>query len=257
MKKKTHRIISISLACVLLISLSMVLIFSVKGNSSPFTGEAAEYFEELVNQGFPEDYAISLTKLHLLHPKWTFVPLNVTDTNSGYTWDHVIKKETDTPTINLVSSQNIYSEYWHATNRNLYDAGYYQPSRKAVEYVMDPRNFLNESDIFQFYDLSDGVIASEDAVDAVLAGSFMENAILQNGKTYTEYLIEIGEEIGIDAVYLAVKLRQEQGINGNSPIISGACGSKLWEFYRDQKQMTDDGDPIIPPTSGKSQNEFQ
>jgi len=256
MKKKTGRIISISMACLMLISLSLVLIFSAKGNGIPFTGKAAEYYGELVDQGFPEDYAAALTKLHLLHPTWTFVPLNVTGTNSTYTWDHVIKKETDSPTINLVSANNLYSDYWHATNRQLYDAGYYQPSRAAVKYFMDPRNFLNESDIFQFYDLSDGVIASEEAVEAVLAGSFMEDTVLQNGKTYTEYLMEIGEEIGIDAVYLAVKLRQEQGSTGNSPIISGACGSKLWEFYRDQKQHTDNGDPIIPPTSGKSQNEL-
>ena len=257
MKQKTKRIISISMACVMLLSLSIVLILSVKGNGTPFTGEAAEYYEGLVDQGFPEDYALSLTKLHLLHPNWSFVPLDVTGTDSTYTWSHVIKKETDAPTTNLVSSSDTYSDYWHATNRQLYDAGYYQPSKATVKYAMDPRNFLSESDIFQFYDLSSGTNASQEAVEAVLAGSFMENATLQNGKSYAEYLMDIGEEIGIDAVYLAVKLRQEQGITGNSPIISGACGDKLWEFYRDQKQYTDTGDVILPPTSGKSESELR
>ena len=256
MKQKTKQIISISMALVMLLSLSIVLILSVKGNGTPFTGEAAEYYEGLVDQGFPEDYALSLTKLHLLHPTWSFVPLNVTQTNSAYTWDYVIKKETDSPSLNLVSASSTYSDYWHATNRQLYDAGYYQPSKATVQYFMDPRNFLSEGDIFQFYDLSSSTLASEQAVDAVLAGTFMENKTLQNGKTYTEYLLEIGEEIGIDAVYLAVKLRQEQGVAGNSPIISGSCGDKLWEFYRDQKQYTDSGSPINPPTSGKSESEL-
>ena len=257
MKQKMKKIISIFIACVMLLSLSSALILPVHGDGVPFTGKVAEYYEELVDLGFPEDYATALTKLHLLHPNWGFVPLNITDINPIYTWDHVITKETESPTINLVSSADTYSDYWHETNRQLYDSGYYQPSAEAVKYAMDPRNFLNESDIFQFYDLSSGTGASPEAVEAVLAGSFMENATLQNGKSYAEYLIEIGEEIGTDAVYLAVKLRQEQGLTGISPIISGTCGDKLWEFYRDQMQYTDSGSFVNPPAFGKSESELK
>ena len=253
MKRKIGRIASVLLAVLTLLSIPALLMFSISGNEMPFTGKTAEICDLLMEQGFPEDYAIALTKLKLLHPNWSFVPLEITETNANYTWDHVIDQETASPKINLVSAANAYSAYWHPTNRELYDAGYYQPSREAVEYFMDPRNFLNEADVFQFYDLSDGILASEEAVDAVLAGSFMENAELENGKTYTEYLIEIGEEIGIDAVYLAVKLRQEQGSAGNSPIISGNCGDVLWRFYREQKQYTDGGDYINPPKSGESE----
>lgn len=250
MQERNRKILSAFLAFLMLASLSLLLICSISGNEMPFTGQAAEYCEELMEQGFPEDYAISLTKIHLLHPTWTFVPLNITQANADYTWNYVIGKETESPTINLVSKNDAYKDYWHAINRTVYDAGYYQPSKDAVEYFMDPRNFLNEADIFQFYDLSNGQINSEEAVDAVLADSFMACRTLQNGKTYTEYLMEIGEEIGIDPVYLAVKLRQEQGANGTSPIISGSCGDKLWEFYRDQKQFTDSGSPVNPPQLG-------
>ena len=253
MKRKISRCLSVFLAVLTVISLPALLMFSISGNEMPFTGKAAEYCNTLMEQGFPEDYAISLTKLHLLHPNWSFVPLKITETNSDYTWSHVIQKETESPKINLVSASSTYSAYWHEINRETYDSGWYQPSAAAVKYFMDPRNFLNEADIFQFYDLSDGILASEEAVDAVLAGSFMENAELENGKTYTEYLIEIGEEIGIDAVYLAVKLRQEQGTGGTSPIISGTCGNTLWEFYNSQKQYTNDGKPVKPPTSGEIQ----
>ncbi len=252
MKRTKHRLISAILAVLTLTSLPILLIFSTLGNAMPFTGKAAEYCEELMEDGFPQDYAVALTKLHLVHPAWSFVPLNVTGTNASYTWNYVIDKETATPTMNLVSKQDAYRDYWHPINRQTYDSGYYQPSADTVRYFMDPRNFLNEADIFQFYDLSDGLIASQDAIDAVLAGSFMENAQLSNGKTYTEYLMEIGEEIGIDAVYLAVKLRQEQGANGTSPIISGTCGNVLLSFYREQKQVTDGGSPINPPAPGEA-----
>ena len=83
MKQKMKKIISVFIACIMLLSLSNVLIFQVNGDGVPFTGKVAEYYEELVDQGFPEDYAIALTKLHLLHPNWSFVPLNITDTNQS------------------------------------------------------------------------------------------------------------------------------------------------------------------------------
>ena len=256
MKRKAGRTVSAILAVLTVLSLPLLLMLSTSGNGVPFTGTAAEYCDALIAEGFPEDYAVALTKLYLLHPNWSFVPLKITETNSYYTWDHVIKKETEFPTINLVSSNSIYKDYWHATNRVTYDSGYYQPSAATVKYVMDPRNFLNEADVFQFYNFSNPVTASVDAIDAVLVGSFMENAELQNGKTYTEYLIEIGEEIGIDPVYLAVKLRQEQGTSRTSPVILGNCGDTLWNFYNTQQQYTSNQKPIKPPASGERQSEL-
>ena len=53
----------------------------------------------------------------------------------------------------------------------------------AVEYFMDPRNFLNETDIFQFYNLSAVHNVGIEEVEAVLTNTFMENASLENGKT--------------------------------------------------------------------------
>ena len=225
--KKAYRILLAFLAMAILASLLLIIPLTVSGNEILFTGAAAEYYENLLSQGFPQDYAYSLTSLHLLHPNWVFSPLLITQTNSDYTWNYIIQKETEKPTTNLVSANQAYKDYWHEKNKELYDAGYYQPSAGTVMYFMDPRNFLNEADIFQFYNLSLGAPHSVEEVEAVLSGSFMENTMLQNGKTYAQYLIEIGDEIGIDAVYLAAKLRQEQGSEGLSPIISGQCGDKL------------------------------
>ena len=257
--KRKYKLLSVLLASVLLISALMALPFSASGPDAPFTGIAVEYYRELITKGFPKDYAQSLTNLHLLHPDWIFTPLNVTQTNASYTWNYVIQKETETPTINLVSGGSSYRAYRHEENTQIYDSGYYQPSTDAVMYFMDARNFLNEADIFQFYNLSLGATPSLEAVEAVLQGSFMENATLQNGKGYAEYLIEIGEEIGIDAVYLAAKLLQEQGVHGTSPLISGKCGDKLWEFYSEQKQQTEGSNPspIIPPTEGETEADLK
>lgn len=252
-KKWRGMIVTAVVALLLLTVLVTQLVVSTSGNERYFSGDAELYFQALVEAGFPEDYAVSLTELHLLHPNWEFEPLLITEQNSQYTWDYVIDRETEDGETNIIYTSNTYAAYHHPTNREVYDSGYYQASREAVEYFMDPRNFLNEADIFQFYALSGGEDADLDAVKAILAGTFMENAYLENGKTYAAYLTEIGEELDINPLFLAAKVRQEQGVTGTSPIISGKCGNKLWEFYDNQTEKTDSGKDVFPPSSGHTE----
>lgn len=256
MSKKRRVPALIILFALLLVNLAAVLIFGADNREITFTGKAAEICEALEAEGFPHDYAVELTKLSLLHPTWKFLPLNVTQTNEEYTWDYVIARETENAETNLVLASESYSDYWHPLNRELYDAGFYQASALTVQYFMDPRGFLNEADIFQFYDLASSENASADAVKAVLAGTFMENKNLMNGKTYADYLVEIGAEIGIDPVYLAVKLRQEQGVDGTSPIISGTCGDLLLRYYTEKPEKTESGKPVNAPESGLTEQEL-
>ena len=253
--KRKRKIITVTVISLLLLgTLCLTLGLCIQSSNGPlFTGEAAKYRDTLMAQGFPEDYANALTSLHLLHPSWEFVPLRITQYNSTYTWNYIIKQETKNPQTNLIPPEADYRAYRHPTNLQTYDSGFYQASEKAVEYFMDPRNFLNEADIFQFYDLRSTGTTSADAVDAVLKNTFMENTKLENGMTYTDYLLKLEKELGIDPVYLAVKLRQEQGTAGTSPIISGTCGSLLLSYYKNQTQYTDSGKKINPPKTGESE----
>ena len=241
----------LALVCVILIAcLIGGIMLVVSGNTRYFEGEAEAYYQELLALGFPEDYARPLTELHLLHPEWTFTPLLITEGNPLYRWDYVIHQETKDDDTNLISSAEDYSAYRHPINSNTYDSGYYQASREAVEYFMDPRNFLNETDIFQFYDLAVASSVGVDEIAAVLADTFMEDATLENGKTYAEYFLEVGNELGINPVYLAVKARQEQGVEGLSPVIGGECGSLLAEYYANGTQETESGRKVLAPTEG-------
>ena len=261
MKTAVKRTSALLLSLILIVSLLFVVIHRLtlpsSGSERFFSGAAEDYRQSLLTLGFPSDYAAALTELHMLHPEWTFLPLNVTELKSTYTWDYVIEQETKNPETNLISAASTYSAYHHPTNRQKYDSGYYQASAEAVSYFMDPRNFLNETDIFLFYDLSSTKNASLSAIETVLSGTFMQNTTLENGKTYAAYFQELGNTLGVDPVYLAVKARQEQGVGGTSPIISGTCGTKLWEFYRDQKQVSDAGNQILPPTEGYTEAELK
>lgn len=225
-------------------------IFYADGSERFFLGEAQNYYNDLLSKGFPSDYAIALTELHLLHPQWNFEPLLITQEESTYTWKYIIQKETEVPDNNLISAKEEYLLYRHPTNLELYDSGYYQASQATVEYFMDPRNFLNETDIFQFFDLSDHTTASKASVEAVLKNTFMNNAYLENNMTYADYFCAVGQELGINPLYLAVKVRQEQGVRGTSPIISGTCGTLLADYYINQTQTSVSGNAVLPPSFG-------
>ncbi len=256
-KQIAKRIATTCLVLSLLIILIVQLGLTGSGNERYFSGSAEDYCQALIRLGFPADYATALTELHLLHPDWSFVPLEITETKSTYTWNYVIEQETKDPSNNLISSSDTYIAYRHPTNTETYDAGHYQASVAAVEYFMDPRNFLNEADIFLFFELTSGTDIGANAVSAVLKGTFMENAKLENGMTYTDYFCKLGKEIGINPVYLAAKVRQEQGVAGTSHAISGKCGSKLWEFYSNQTEYTTSGSPVRPPSDGESRSELE
>ncbi len=207
------------------------------------------YTQSLIDKGFPTSYAEKLTALHVLHPTWEFEPLLVTDMKEEYTWEYVLKQETDNPKRNLVNKGNSYIPYRHSTNTELYDSGWYQASYEAVSYFMDPENFLNEKDVFMFQNLFYSESVTPEIVESALAGTFMANAALYDDVTYAAYLVEVGKALNVDPLHLAARLRQEQGVSGNSPLIKGTCGDKLWYYYENQVQ-TEDGKQILAPTSG-------
>jgi len=215
--------------------------------------EHSPYMQQLMDAGFPQDYAALLEQLHEKHPAWTFEPVPVSDTNPTYTWDYVIEQEMY-PRRNLVTTSTwapagynpYYSPYYDAANQTLYDSGWRQASRAAVEYMMDPRNFLNEADIFMFETLEfNPAIHTEEAVERALNGSFLSaSAGTPDGTdTYGAILYNEGKKYNVNPVYLANRILMEQGV-GASPLVNGTIGSTLWRYYSDSQTATD-GDRII------------
>ena len=75
------------------------------------------------------------------------------------------------------------------------DAGWVDSSRQAVEYSMDPRNFLNEVRIFQFEALSFSEHTNNiDGVEKILYGTEFYN-------TKVSYLTSSGQTINMSEKY--------------------------------------------------------
>ena len=191
----------------------------------------------LVKRGFPPDYAEKLAVLQKRYPKWHFEPLLTGKLNSKYTWNYILHMETDdSPARSLVSGNPAFSAYFHPSDTKEYDSKCRRASRQATAYFLDPRNFLNERDIFQFRDLRDPGIIKEHHVASALKDTFMANNKLENGIYYSRYFCILGKKLNIDPLFLASRVRQEQGLAG-TPLISGECGSFLEELFMDEPQV--------------------
>ena len=178
------------------------------------------YRKELAARGFPASYAGPLARLQYDRPTWRFELLPVTD----ITWAEVIEKEL-TPSWNLVVYADWAPEGWNALReRNYtpyyakgakaYDSGaWYQASREAVAYFLDPRNFLNERDVFMFETLGyDAASQPREAVERMLAKTFMAGARCDGGpQTFAELIEATGRRLGVSPVFLAGRLASEQG----------------------------------------------
>ena len=124
-------------------------------------------------ESFPAEYKAVLEQIKKLHPNWTFEAYY-----TGLSWDTLILNETATHGRNRVIKSA--EESWKCSCGNL-ASGYVCASKGIVKYYLDPRNFLNEVNIFQFLEISyNEKIHTIDGVKSAVKGTFLDNTV-----TYT------------------------------------------------------------------------
>lgn len=200
---------------------------------------SAEEFETyLTTQAFPESYKASLRTLHATYPKWTFRAVQ-----TGLKWTDVIAAESKTG-LNLVSKGAAAS--WKSTQSTAYDwkknvwytfdgGKWAAASEGLIQYYMDPRNFLDETNIFQFESLEYENYQNTAGIQELLKNSFMSgNYTEPDGtvKSYADTFLEIGQFVGISPYHLAARCYQEQG-KGTSDSISGTVEGyeNIFNYY--------------------------
>ena len=182
---------------------------------------------------FPASYRPYIQSLISAHPNWTFVPMN-----TNLNWNTVIRQEM-APARNLVPLDSM--ESWKMSNQVLSAPYWVQASESIVRYYIDPRNFLNEDSVFQFEMLSfNSACHKESGVKTILKNTFMANATLENGLSYAQNFMQIGKSLNVSPYHLASRVRQEQGNDGSSPLISGTYPGYegLYNYYNIQASGT-------------------
>lgn len=149
-----------------------------------------DFEQYLKQQGFPESYKESLRTLHAEYPTWIFQAQN-----TGLDWNEVIENEAAVG-ANLVGNSSISS--WKSTEYGAYDwntgvwtgfdgASWVAASEEIVCYYIDPRNFLNDTYIFQFLNHNyDSAHQTKEGLQSMVKGTFLENSVVSGGVTESE-----------------------------------------------------------------------
>lgn len=191
-------------------------------------------------ENFPDSYKPYLYELKSRYPNWEFTALY-----TGIDWNTAISNEYANDK-NLVPLS--YSDSWKCTENGKYnveiDAGWVNASRQAVEYTMDPRNFLNEVRIFQFEKLTyDENINSEAGVEKILYGTEFYNRnvsykdssgnVINTHNSYAHLIMNAGVYSGVSPYHLAARIKQEVGPFITHKSISGDVSGYegLYNFY--------------------------
>lgn len=137
-------------------------------------------FEAYLNtQGFPESYKPGLRQLHARYPNWVF-----TAQHTNLDWNTVIENESILPR-SLVHSSSISS--WKSTAEGAFNwdnstwpgfdgKSWVAASDEIIRYYMDPRNFLDDTYVFQFLLQSyDGSAQTAQGLETMVKGTFLES----------------------------------------------------------------------------------
>jgi beta-N-acetylglucosaminidase len=179
------------------------------------------YEQELA--AFPESYQVIIEKLHKTYPNWHFKAYN-----TGLEWEDAVDAESEIGHSLVDKSANeayINKDDVDSNGKQIIRDGnnWVTASRFAVEYYMDPRNFMTERTILAFENLTyqgdDKYTVS--GIQNILNKTFMKGSYTytENGKeitkTYADTFFEAGKASKVNPYHLAAKCRIEQGTNGN------------------------------------------
>jgi len=228
-RKKIMKYKSRSIQKLSIISIIIILIVSIILPVRVQASQVKEPLSDKLNR-YP-GYMELINKLKVQHPNWNFTILY-----TGLDWSQVLTMETTAQhTRSLVSKDKGAAWFCPICGNTPQDNGSWVcASEAAVAYMMDPRNWLNEGDLFQFEDLSfNGEVQNIEGVKKILQGmSYMQGDTITYTttagtqatiyKSYAQVIMEQAQVAGISPYHLAARIRQEQGTGTSaSPTASG------------------------------------
>ncbi len=235
--KSKKKIIIISSIIVLIIL--FIILFTIF-NSNKAEDDKILTRQMRLSDTFPSSYKPYIDELEKKYPNWEFKALY-----TNLDWKYVIDNE-NVFGKNLVPKS--YSDSWKNTKKGEYnvevDSGWVDSSRSAVEYAMDPRNFLNYVRVFQFEELSyNSRTNTVSSIEKILYGTEFYNKIVEyknssgtnivTDKKYSDLILSAAKTSSVSAFHLASRIKQEVGPFLSHSSISGTVSGYegLYNFY--------------------------
>lgn len=194
---------------------------SNKGNKRKKPEKSDKFVLGLRKQGFPESYIKKLAKLHRKYPRWVF------RADKRGSFDVAVGSQRNCSLIywNSPSSWKSMEKGCYDWRRHRYigrDGGAWVSASEGItKFYMDPRNFMNDTDIFQFLSHRYEPYQNIKGIEAVVKGSFLDGKPGKKSGRYSSYLLKAGKRSGVNPYVLSSMILVEQGFSGYGGCISG------------------------------------
>ncbi len=146
------------------------------------------------------------------HPNYVFLVYY-----TGMDWNEVITTEYKGHGVsphNLFQVSSNYNGMWQCPlcGTQKYDNGSWCcASKEALAYMMDPRNSINDSDVFQFKDLEGSDVSYEDIARVVANyGPYLNN------QEAIQAIVDASVQYNVNGYFLVAKIVNEHGKNGST-----------------------------------------
>ena len=198
---------------------SNIQVYTENGSTAQkFKFEEIKYNIDIDTSKYP-GYKEKIELLMEKYPNWKFELLY-----TGLTFQEVIKGESAVHSRNLVPIN--YSGEWICPEcgTKLYDSGWYCASEKAIAYYMDSRNFLDETNIFQFQDLNEYIngVCTLEGIQSQVNGTYLQG--------YANTIDTASKNKNVNSYYIVARMLQEQGRQG-TVIGKGMDGGDGHTYY--------------------------
>ena len=194
--------------------------------------QSEEKFEQSL-EDFPFSYHEKLKELHKIYPNAVFQPVFATYSKSdaleygkiNMDFDKAVYYEYITNNKSLINDINNSRDglknlntYDYITNTfKQYYEYWYSANEQTIAYYLDPRNFLNEKEVFMFESLGyNSTYHNTSGIESILEGSYMHDAYVdeligQNVKKFSDTIFDAGVYSGVSPYFLASRILQEVG----------------------------------------------
>lgn len=230
-----RKILSIILIINILLSIAVSLLCSKTYAAAMVKQTTSNEINKIDEKKYPKIKEM-IQDLQKKHPKWNFKVLY-----TGINFSDAVNGETESHGVNVVS-KSIYGADWicdKCGKNKTYSGGeWYCASKEAIAYMMDARNSLNETDLFQFLELSydENVKYDQSAVKQILEGSFLDDGKLD---TYVKQIMTSCKKYDVNPYFVAAKIIQEQGKKGGATFkMLGSSGNGKFKINEDKKVIT-------------------
>lgn len=205
------------------------------------------YEQNLLDKGFPLDYASKLAALHAIHPNWNFTPSYTGGVQGGMDFYTAVNGEGSLIARNVIDGKNTTlrstadGAYQNGTWIPLAGNGWYAASIQTISFYLDPRNFLDESHIFMFENLGyNSLTQTKEAVNKVLSGTFMaktfncfdnSNSCIPGEHYFADSFLTAGIDKKVNPIHLASRVKLEQGSTGSVLSLGQGYNGRHIGFY--------------------------